>query len=34
MSAEESREFGIVDHVIAQRPDELPVAESKREQIV
>jgi ATP-dependent Clp protease, protease subunit len=34
MSAEESREFGIVDHVIAQRPDELPVAENKREQIV
>jgi len=31
MSAEESKEFGIVDHVIANRPDELPVPESKRE---
>jgi ATP-dependent Clp protease, protease subunit len=31
MSAEESKEFGIVDHVILKRPDELPVAESKRD---
>lgn len=27
MSAEESKEFGIVDHVISKRPDELPLAE-------
>jgi len=33
MSAEESKEFGIVDHVILKRPDELPLAESKRELI-
>ncbi len=31
MSAEESKEFGIVDHVILKRPDELPVAESRRD---
>lgn len=29
MSAEESKEFGIVDHVISKRPDELPLAEVK-----
>ena len=29
MSAEESKEFGIVDHVIPRRPDEVPVAEVK-----
>jgi hypothetical protein len=29
MSAEESQEFGIVDHVIVGRPDEMPLAESK-----
>jgi ATP-dependent Clp protease, protease subunit len=31
MSAEESKEFGIVDHVILKRPDELPVGEGKRD---
>jgi ATP-dependent Clp protease protease subunit len=31
MSAEESKEFGIVDHVIQKRPEELPVPESMRE---
>jgi ATP-dependent Clp protease, protease subunit len=31
MSAEESKEFGIVDHVIQKRPAELPVAESRGE---
>jgi len=31
MSAEESKEFGIVDYVITRRPDDLPVAESKRD---
>ena len=31
MSAEESKEFGIVDHVIQKRPEELPVSESMRE---
>jgi ATP-dependent Clp protease, protease subunit len=29
MSAEESKEFGIVDHVIVRGPDEMPLAESK-----
>ena len=29
MSAEESKEFGIVDHVIPRRPDEVAVAEVK-----
>ncbi|MFZ0495431.1 MAG: ATP-dependent Clp protease proteolytic subunit [Methylocella sp.] len=29
MSADESKEFGIVDHVILRRPDEMPLAESK-----
>lgn len=29
MSAEESKEFGIVDHVIVRRPDELAVVENK-----
>jgi ATP-dependent Clp protease, protease subunit len=29
MTAEESKEFGIVDHVIVRRPDEMPLAESK-----
>jgi ATP-dependent Clp protease, protease subunit len=29
MSAEESKEFGIVDHVISRRPDEVPLAEVK-----
>jgi ATP-dependent Clp protease protease subunit len=29
MSADESKEFGIVDHVIVKRPDELPLAEIK-----
>ena len=29
MSADESREFGIVDHVILRRPDEMPLPESK-----
>ncbi|HXW71728.1 MAG TPA: ATP-dependent Clp protease proteolytic subunit [Methylocella sp.] len=29
MSAEDAKEFGIVDNVIVQRPDELPVAELK-----
>jgi ATP-dependent Clp protease protease subunit len=29
MSAEESKEFGIVDHVIIKRPEGLPVADSK-----
>jgi ATP-dependent Clp protease protease subunit len=28
MSAEESKEFGIVDYVIVRRPDEMPLAES------
>ncbi len=31
MSAEESKEFGLVDHVISRRPDDLPVAESKKD---
>ncbi|HWX14362.1 MAG TPA: ATP-dependent Clp protease proteolytic subunit [Methylocella sp.] len=31
MSAEESKEFGIVDHVIVRRPDALPVPEGSRE---
>ena len=31
MSAAESKEFGIVDHVITRRPDDLPVVESKRD---
>ncbi|MCI0466699.1 MAG: ATP-dependent Clp protease proteolytic subunit [Beijerinckiaceae bacterium] len=30
MSAEESKEFGIVDHVIVRRPEELPAGESKQ----
>ena len=29
MSADESKEFGIVDHVIVRRPDEMPLPESK-----
>jgi ATP-dependent Clp protease protease subunit len=29
MSADESKEFGIVDHVILKRPDELPLADIK-----
>ena len=29
MSADESKEFGIVDHVILRRPDEMPLPESK-----
>src|ERR1700732_2414551 len=29
MSADESKEFGIVDHVIERRPDEMPLPESK-----
>jgi ATP-dependent protease ClpP protease subunit len=29
MTAEESKEFGIVDHVIVRRPDEMPLAESR-----
>jgi ATP-dependent Clp protease, protease subunit len=29
MSADESKEFGIVDHVIVKRPEELPLAEIK-----
>ncbi len=29
MSAEESKEFGIVDHVISRRPEEVPLAEVK-----
>ncbi|MGH6839001.1 MAG: ATP-dependent Clp protease proteolytic subunit [Methylocella sp.] len=29
MSADEAKEFGIVDHVIERRPDEMPLAESK-----
>jgi ATP-dependent Clp protease, protease subunit len=29
MSADESREFGIVDHVILRRPDEMPLPENK-----
>jgi ATP-dependent Clp protease, protease subunit len=29
MSADESKEFGIVDHVILRRPDEMPLVESK-----
>jgi ATP-dependent Clp protease protease subunit len=32
MSADESKEFGIVDHVILRRPDEMPLAESKHRQ--
>ena len=31
MSAEESKEFGIVDHVILRRPDDLPVPEGSKE---
>jgi ATP-dependent Clp protease, protease subunit len=31
MSAEESKQFGIVDHVIEKRPEELPVPESRRD---
>jgi len=31
MSAEESKRFGIVDHVIEKRPEELPVPESRRD---
>ena len=29
MSADESKEFGIVDQVIVRRPDEMPPPESK-----
>ncbi len=29
MSADKSKEFGIVDHVILRRPDEMPLPESK-----
>ena len=29
MSADEAKEFGIVDQVIVRRPDEMPLAESK-----
>ncbi len=29
MSADEAKEFGIVDHVIDRRPDDMPLAESK-----
>jgi len=29
MSAEESKEFGIVDHVIIKRPEESPQADIK-----
>ena len=29
MSADESKEFGIVDHVILRRPDEMPLPEGK-----
>jgi ATP-dependent Clp protease protease subunit len=31
MSAEESKEFGIVDHVILRRPNDLPVPEGSKE---